>query len=66
MRDKIVILVSICCIVTGFTVKAQDQEILIPKPLYWSPMEVDDSTDLFGKAWRFYRDGYQSKEFHLQ
>ncbi|MBD3290543.1 hypothetical protein GF337_17190 [candidate division KSB1 bacterium] len=58
MKSKIVILALICVLVSGFTVKAQDQAILIPKPLYWSPVEVDDSTDLFGKAWRFYRDGF--------
>jgi len=37
---------------------SQDQMILVPKPVKNSPFIVDDSQDLFGKAWRFYRDGY--------
>jgi hypothetical protein len=58
MRSKIIIIVLIFALLTGLGVKSQDHEILIPKLLYWSTKEDDDSADLFGKAWRFYRDGF--------
>jgi hypothetical protein len=37
---------------------AQDQMILVPKAINWTPYVVSDTGDLFGKAWRFYREGY--------
>lgn len=37
---------------------AQDQMVLIPKPVHAAPLVVNDTDDLFGKAWRFYRDGF--------
>ena len=39
---------------------AQDQAILIPKAVPGAPFLVNDKDDLFGKAWRFYRDGFTS------
>ena len=36
---------------------AQDRAVLIPKSVR-APYVTDDSQDLFGKAWRFYRDGF--------
>lgn len=51
-----------CCIIgilmmTGLAT-AQDQAILVPKTTRWTPYAVDDQADLFGKAWRFYREGF--------
>lgn len=37
---------------------AQDQAILVPEMVPGSPYVIDDSQDLFGKAWRFYREGF--------
>ncbi len=36
---------------------SQDRSVLIPKSV-GAPFVTDDSHDLFGKAWRFYRDGF--------
>lgn len=36
---------------------AQDRAVLIPKSV-GAPLVINDTQDLFGKAWRFYRDGF--------
>jgi len=58
MYRKIILSAIFIALLAGGNVQAQDQAILVPKPIGWTPMEVDDKGDLFGKAWRFYRDGY--------
>jgi len=57
-KNAIIISLLIFSILVTTSLIAQEQTILVPKPLYWTPMVVDDSADLFGKAWRFYREGY--------
>lgn len=57
MKKQILIILTIFLIFSS-GLFAQDQMILVPKPVKNSPFVVEDSQDLFGKAWRFYRDGY--------
>jgi len=58
MRKHTFIYLLLILLVSSTNVFSQDQIILNPKPLFWTPIEFDDQSDLFGKAWRFYRDGY--------
>lgn len=55
MLKKIVLIVTL---VFATNLMSQEKEIIIPKPVPGSPYVVNDTTDLFGKAWRFYRDGF--------
>jgi len=58
MWKKIVQLSMITVLFMASQLIAQEQRIIIPKAVPGSPYVVDDRQDLFGKAWRFYRDGY--------
>ncbi|UCE08649.1 MAG: hypothetical protein JSW07_11775, partial [bacterium] len=58
MLKKIVLILLIVTLILATNLMAQEQEIIIPKPIPGAPYVVDDTTDLFGKAWRFYRDGF--------
>ncbi|MBN2009609.1 hypothetical protein JW960_09730 [candidate division KSB1 bacterium] len=59
MRMKTSLLVIVACLLIGTGSSfSQDQVVLIPKSLRMTPYAVNDNADLFGKAWRFYRDGY--------
>lgn len=58
MRTKNMLIVLITMLAMIYPVLAQDQQIIIPKPVPGAPFVIDDTEDLFGKAWRFYRDGY--------
>ena len=55
MLKKIVLIVTL---VFATNLIAQEKEIIIPKPVPGAPFVLDDTEDLFGKAWRFYRDGF--------
>ncbi|OQX94746.1 hypothetical protein B6I21_09030 [candidate division KSB1 bacterium 4572_119] len=57
MLKKCIVCILILLLVTSF-VFAQDRAILIPKKVAGAPYVVEDSQDLFGKTWRFYRDGF--------
>lgn len=57
MKKHLILLVISLLIISSLSF-AQDQVILVPKPVKNAPFVVEDSQDLFGKAWRFYRDGY--------
>ncbi len=58
MFSKFVKMALIISLIFITNLLAQDQEIIIPKPVTGSPFVVNDKQDLFGKSWRFYRDGY--------
>ena len=55
MLKKIVLIVTL---VFATNLIAQEKEIIIPKPVPGAPFVLYDKEDLFGKAWRFYRDGF--------
>lgn len=55
MLKKIVLIVTL---VFATNLIAQEKEIIIPTPVPGAPFVLDDTEDLFGKAWRFYRDGF--------
>ena len=58
MAKKILPLLIILMLISNSHLFAQDREVVIPRPVPGSPFVTDDSADLFGKAWRFYRDGF--------
>ena len=58
MWKKVIICSLLVFLMIATTLQAQDQTILVPKALGWTPLVYDDTEDLFGKAWRFYRDGF--------
>ncbi len=58
MWKKIVQISMIVTMVLITNSMAQEQQIIIPKSVPGAPIVVDDKEDLFGKAWRFYRDGF--------
>ena len=58
MLKKMAHVILILTLVIAANLMAQDTEIIIPKPVPGAPYAVNDTDDLFGKAWRFYRDGY--------
>lgn len=58
MWKKIVQISLIVTIVIVTNLMSQEQQIIIPQQVARSPIVVDDTEDLFGKAWRFYRDGF--------
>ncbi len=43
--------------IVSFSAVAQDQSILVPKPIDGSPFQYNDSEDLFGKAYRWFLEG---------
>ncbi|MFQ5771027.1 MAG: hypothetical protein ACE5HX_10860 [bacterium] len=53
---RIVVLV-IVCLVTGFNLYAQDKMLTVPKPVPGAPFQVNDTEDLFGKAYRWFYEG---------
>lgn len=58
MWKKIMLLSLLTLLLLNITSFAQDRVVLVPKKVSNSPYVIDDSQDLFGKAWRFYRDGF--------
>ncbi len=58
--QKKLILVSLIFLLLFTTLNAQERRIVIPKPVAGAPYVMNDTEDLFGKAWRFYRDGFTS------
>ena len=58
MYKKTVQIVLIILLAFTTHLIAQDQMVLIPKLVPGSPLIINDNDDLFGKAWRFYRDGF--------
>jgi len=58
MLKKIVQILLILTLIFVTNLMAQEKEIIIPKPVAGAPFVVADTSDLFGKAWRFYRDGF--------
>lgn len=58
MWKKIVQLSLTVTLIFATHLISQEQEIIIPRSVPGAPFVVDDKEDLFGKAWRFYRDGY--------
>ncbi len=58
MLSKLVKILLIMILILASNLLAQEQEIIIPKPVAGAPFVLDDKEDLFGKSWRFYRDGY--------
>lgn len=58
MHKKTIQIVLIVLLAFATHVMAQDQMVLIPKSVHGAPLVVNDNDDLFGKAWRFYRDGF--------
>ena len=60
MWKKIIKYSLIIILIISLDLLAQDRVVLIPKKIHGSPFVVDDTQDLFGKAWRFYRDGFTS------
>lgn len=58
MTKKLIFILLITFLVSASLLVAQEKQIIIPKPVPGSPFVVDDKDDLFGKSWRFYRDGY--------
>jgi len=57
MRSKILISLLFLFSLLNQNLFAQDRAVLIPKSV-GAPLVINDSQDLFGKAWRFYRDGF--------
>lgn len=55
MLKKITLIITI---IFATNLMSQDKEIIIPKPVPDAPFVIDDKEDLFGKSWRFYRDGF--------
>ena len=52
------IVIMICCVVVlSQMLYAQEREVLIPKPVPNSPFRVDDSEDVFGRAYRWFLEG---------
>jgi hypothetical protein len=58
MSNKLVKISLILVLVFATNLMSQEKEIIIPKPVPGSPYVINDTEDLFGKAWRFYRDGF--------
>ncbi len=58
MFKKMTQVLMILTLIIAANLMAQEQEIIIPKPVSGAPYAVNDTEDLFGKAWRFYRDGF--------
>ena len=59
MSKRLIIISLVIMLITVSTLSfAQDRQIIIPKSLRWTPLIYDDTEDLFGKAWRYYREGF--------
>ena len=58
MWKKIVLILLTIILIVTLKLNAQEKEIIIPKPVANAPFVVNDKDDLFGKSWRFYRDGF--------
>ena len=58
MMRKTLFILLLITLTSSLLLFSQDRAIVIPKPVAGSPFVVEDSHDLFGKAWRFYRDGF--------
>ncbi|HDP98318.1 MAG TPA: hypothetical protein ENN22_03925 [bacterium] len=58
MLRKILFIGMVLGLVSSSLLIAQDRAVIIPKPVPGAPFMIDDAQDLFGKAWRFYRDGF--------
>ncbi|PJF33770.1 MAG: hypothetical protein CUN57_01285, partial [Phototrophicales bacterium] len=54
--SKIIALCLLCLFLVA-PVLGQDKIITVPKPVPGAPFEVDDSADLFGKAYRWFTEG---------
>ncbi len=52
-----VLLLSILLLLFGLNAFAQDRIITVPKRVDGAPYKVTDSTDLFGKAYRWFHEG---------
>ena len=61
MSKKHLVGLLVLLMAVGSLLHGQDQAILVPKAVPGAPLVVDDSQDLFGKAWRFYREGHTGK-----
>lgn len=58
MRKQICFTLLLVSFLLISSAQSQDRQIVIPKKVAGSPYVFEDSQDLFGKAWRFYRDGF--------
>ena len=62
MRMKaLLLLIIISMMLSVGAAISQDQAILVPKTTRWTAYEMDDKADLFGKSWRFYREGFTNQ-----
>jgi len=50
-------LLVLFCLTFGINVKAQDRIVTVPKSVPGAPFHVNDSEDLFGKAYRWFIEG---------
>jgi hypothetical protein len=50
-------LIVLYFLITVFAVFAQDRIITVPKPVPGAPFQVNDTEDLFGKAYRWFLEG---------
>lgn len=50
-------LLAVFCVTFGSPVTAQDRIVTVPKPVPGAPFHVNDSEDLFGKAYRWFAEG---------
>ncbi len=58
MLKRICFMLVLVSLFLAPVVPAQERQVVIPEKVAGSPLVIEDSQDLFGKAWRFYRDGF--------
>ena len=52
-----ILLLAVFCVFSSLQVMAQNRIITVPKPVQGAPFKVNDTADLFGKAYRWFLEG---------